>query len=107
MSATKPEPVVDAEIIGPLSKPQAKALDKRIRAASDKVGTNVNALLNLLDEAAYGQIHRALGVTSWTAWFRDAVQLERKSLMSLMSGRGMSRKSSEPAVLGEGEAGDL
>jgi|SRR5882757_8452923 len=107
MSATEPEPVVDGEVIEPLTKPQARALDKRIRAASDKVGTNVNTLLNLLDEAAHGQIHRALGVTSWTAWFRDAVQLERKSLMSLMSGRGMSRKPSEPAVLGGAEAGHL
>jgi hypothetical protein len=53
MSATEPEPVVDGEVIEPLTKPQARALDKRIRAASDKVGTNVNTLLNLLDEAAH------------------------------------------------------
>lgn len=104
MSAAKPESVVDAGIIEPLSKPQAKALDKRIRTASDKVATSVNTLLNLLEEAAPGQIHRALGATSWTAWFRDAVQLERKSLMSLMSGRAMSQK---PAVPGGAEAGDL
>lgn len=103
MSAAEPQPVVDAGI-ELLSRSQAKALDKRIRAASDKVSTNVNALLNLLEEAAQGQVHRAMGATSWTAWFRDAVQLERKSLRSLMSGRAMSQN---PAAAGGAEAGDL
>jgi hypothetical protein len=100
MSTTEPETTIVGEIVEPLSKPQAKALDKRIRSASDKVASNFNLLLDLLEEAARGQIHRSLGASSWTAYVKDAVQInisdriERKSLVSLMSGKGMS----QPAI---------
>lgn len=82
-----------------LSKREAKALDKRIRSASDKVSTTTENLLDLLEQAAAGQIHVALELPSWTAWFKDAVQIqisdkfERKELVKLMSGKGMSQRA--------------
>lgn len=94
--------VIDAEIVEvpePLSEGKAKVLDKRIRQASARVIDNTAMLLNLLDEAAAGQIHVALGFPSWTAWVKDAVQIsptdevERKSLVSLMNGKGMSQRA--------------
>jgi transcriptional regulator with XRE-family HTH domain len=100
MSTAELEPVVDAELVEavPLTERQAKALDKKIRTASDKFTDNWNTLLTLLEEAARRQIHVALG-KSWTAWFKDAVQItpsdrvERKALVSLMSGKGMSQRA--------------
>lgn len=93
--------VIEAEVVEPqvLSKREAKALDKRIRAASDKLSTASDNLLDLLEQAAAGQIHEALGLPSWTAWFKDAVQIqvsdrfERKELAKLMAGKGMSQRA--------------
>jgi hypothetical protein len=94
--------VIEAEIVeapAPLSEGKAKVLDKRIRQASARVVDNTATLLNLLDEAAVGQIHVALGFPSWPAWVRDAVQIsptddtERKSLVQLMNGKGMSQRA--------------
>lgn len=98
---TELEPAVEAEIVEPqaLNKAQAKALDKKVRAASDKWANDRETLADLLDEAARGQIHEALGLPSWTAWFNDAVQIrpvdltERKALVALMSERGMSQRA--------------
>lgn len=99
---------VDGELVEyeALTKRQAQALDKKVRAASDKVAndqdklvTDANALLDLIDEAARGQIHVALELPSWTAWLKDAVQinpsdrLERKELVKLMSGQGLSQRA--------------
>lgn len=95
-------PTVDGEIVDgptPLTEREAKALDKKIRAASDKLSTTSENLLNLLEKAASGQIHEALGLSSWTAWFKDAVQInvsdrfERKELAKMMSGKGMSQRA--------------
>lgn len=89
----------ELEVFELLNKRQATALDKKVRATSDKVTTNVNALVGLLEEAMNGQIHEALEFPSWTAWVKDAVQiqvddrLERKSLVALMSGKGMSQRA--------------
>lgn len=93
--------VYDAEIVEPqlLTEKQAKALDKRIRTASDKLSTTTENLLELLEQAAAGAIHEALGLSSWTAWFKDAVQIqvsdkfERKELVKMMSGKGMSQRA--------------
>lgn len=93
--------VYDAEIVDPqaLTEKQAKALDKRIRSASDKLSTSTENLLELLEQAAAGAIHEALGLSSWTAWFKDAVQIqvsdkfERKELVKMMSGKGMSQRA--------------
>jgi transposase len=83
----------------PLTEKAAKALDKKIRTASDRLSTTTENLLNLLEEAAAGAIHEALGLPSWTAWFKDAVQInvsdrfERKELVKMMSGKGMSQRA--------------
>lgn len=85
--------------VSQLTKTQAKALDKRIRSASDKLSTASENLLDLLEQAAAGAIHVALELPSWTAWFKDAVQIqvsdrfERKELAKLMSGKGMSQRA--------------
>lgn len=89
----------EVEVLQPLTEKEAKALDKKIRNASDKVSTYTESLLNLLEEAAAGSIHEALGLPSWTAWFKDAVQIsvsdrfERKELVKMMSGKGMSQRA--------------
>lgn len=97
--------VVDAEVVAtvdvpkPLTEAKAKSLDKRIRAASDKLTIGMDALLDLLNEAASGQIHVALGYASWPAYLKDAVKVvpadrtERKQLTEYMSGRGMSNRA--------------
>jgi len=96
--ATRDEPI-DAELVEPLSKKAAEALDKKIRAASDRLVTHRGKLIELLDEAARGEIHVALGFPSWTAWVKDAVQIqvtdaeERKQWVQLMSGKGMSTRA--------------
>ena len=63
-----------------LTKAQANALDKKVRAASDRVikdlnnaADNYHKLLDLLDQAQHGDIHTALGLKSWTAWVKDSV----------------------------------
>lgn len=98
----QPDDVIEhAESAGPqvLSKAEAKKLDKRIRSASDKLSATTENLLDLLEQAAQGQIHVALELPSWTAWFKDAVQVqvsdrfERKELVKLMSGKGMSQRA--------------
>ncbi len=96
--------VVEAEVVAPdepkpLTERKAQALDKRIRAASEKIVSNMDALLELLNEAAQGQIHVALGFPSWPAYLKDAVQVvptdrsERKALSEYMAGKGMSNRA--------------
>jgi hypothetical protein len=41
-----------------------------------RAGCCVNALLDLLGEAARGQIHVALGYSSWTGYVKDAVRIQ-------------------------------
>jgi hypothetical protein len=95
--ATQDEPI-EGEVVEPLTKKAAEALDKKIRAASDRFVTHREKLIELLDEAARGEIHEALGYSSWTAWVKDAVQIqvvdadERRALVALMSGKGMSQR---------------
>jgi hypothetical protein len=103
--ATQDEPI-EGEVVEPLGKRAAKALDTKIRAASerisraiDKVQTDYLALAELIDEARRGQIYQALEYSSWTAWVKDAVQIivtdkvERKELVALMSDKGMSTRA--------------
>jgi transposase len=93
------EPSTDVEVVEPLTKSAAKALDKKVRAASDKLGSAADNLMDLLEQAAAGNIHEALELPSWTAWFKDAVQVtvsdrhERKTFAILMSGKGMSQRA--------------
>jgi hypothetical protein len=92
----------DVEVVEPLSKTKAKALDKKVRSArnrvvgsGDKLYTDVNALYALVTEAAAGQIHKALGVT-WAAWFKDAAQIpklekkDRQEIAVMLAGKTLS-----------------
>jgi hypothetical protein len=92
----------DVEVVEPLSKTKAKALDKKVRSArnrvvgsGDKLYTDVNALYELVTEAAQGQIHKALGVT-WAAWFKDAAQIpklekkDRQEIAVMLAGKTLS-----------------
>ncbi len=103
--------VVDAEIVEPLTKPAARALDARIRKASDKLAGDVDALLDLLDRAGRGAIHKAFGVPSWAEWFDDAVQAARitptdragrKALAAVMVGEGLTHRRIAAALDGAG-----
>jgi transposase len=88
----------------PLTERQAKALDKKIRATNDKMNTTAENLFDLLEQAAMGRIHEALGYASWTAWFSEAVQLrpqdreQRKALVAMMTGKGMSQRAAAKAL---------
>src|SRR6185312_6935765 len=88
----------------PLTERQAKALNKKIEAASEKVSASREQLVDLLDEAARGQIHIALGYASWTAWFSETVQIrpldvaDRKELVKMMTSKGMSQRAAAKAL---------
>jgi hypothetical protein len=83
----------------PLTKTQAKAIDKKIREISGAIGTSIKWLVERLNIAHQGKIHVALGFPSWTAYVQDAVRFapadrdERKMLVQLMSGKGMSQRA--------------
>lgn len=91
-----------------LSEGKAKVLDKRIRQCGTRVAAEQDKLIELLEEAAQGEIHQALGFPSWTAYLKDAIQItvsdraERKALVSIMSGKGMSQRAIA-GVLGIGQ----
>jgi hypothetical protein len=94
--------VIDVEVIEempePLSLAKAKALDKRIRSASNRVAQDMNTLIDLLEQAFTGQIHVTLGLPSWPAYVKEAADIqvsdryERKEYAKLMSGKGMSQR---------------
>lgn len=101
---------LDGELVKQLSEKQAKVLDKKVRAARDKVTTSAGtwydrseALLDLVEQAERGEIHKALGV-SWAAWFKDAAQIhpidrpERKNLVALMTGKNLSQRAIAAAL---------
>jgi hypothetical protein len=98
-----------AEIVNgtaPLTETKAKQLDGRIQRMVDATVTHMDKLLALLEEAATGQIWGALGFPSWPAYVKNRVQgkisptdrEERKALVELMSGRGMSQRAIAGAV---------
>lgn len=97
------------EDVEPLTKREATALNKKIQTMSKRVSDNAFELLSLLEQAATGSIHKALGYNSWTAWYSDNVQIdvsdksERKMLVTMMSGKGMSQRAIA-ASLGIGQA---
>ena len=89
----------ELEVVEPLTKTQAKALDKKVRAASDRLSTTAESLMELLEQAASGNIHEALELPSWTAWFKDAVRItvsdryQRADFAKLMSGKGVPQRA--------------
>lgn len=99
--------VVDAEV--EMTKREAQSLNKKIQTMSKRVSDNAFELLSLLEQAAAGNIHKALGYKSWTEWYSENVQIdvsdrsERKMLVNVMSGKGMSQRAIA-ASLGIGQA---
>lgn len=89
-----------------LSDKEAKALDKRIRAASDKadkqfktLDTSIETLGELIRTSIEGKIHVGLGVKSWALWAKDAIRVEvpdrfqRKELVKTLSQGGASQRA--------------
>jgi hypothetical protein len=112
LAVIEPEVVNAPEVVNtpePLSEGKARVLDKQIRQAGARVATEQDKLIELLNKAATGQIHTALGYPSWPAYLKDAVSIvlsdreERKALASLMSGKGVSNRA-VAAMLGVSEA---
>lgn len=99
----------DLEVYEPelLTKAEAKKLDTQIRRKSDAAVNARDKAIGLFDEltqllttARDGQIHKALGLKSWTAYVADAVALpqapereDRKVLVQFLSGQGMSQRA--------------
>ena len=91
---------IDAVVVeDALSPAAAKTIDTEIRKTVQSIETDMEALYSLLAEAKSGSIHVALGFESWTAYMADAVtlrpkdKLERKELVSLLSGEGLSTRA--------------
>jgi hypothetical protein len=99
---------IDAEVAEwqPLSKTEAKKLDRRIRSTGDKmVASHAKTqqlwaeLLDSLNEAKQGEIHKALGIKSWTAYLADAVNItpptreDRKEMALFLSGEGAPQRA--------------
>jgi hypothetical protein len=83
----------------------ARRLDQRIRLLVGSIGDNLARLHHLVEEAKQGEIHKALGFASWTAYLADAltiqVQLDReqrRELVCYLSGEGMSQRAIATAV---------
>jgi hypothetical protein len=96
---------VTATIVAPLDHGAAERLDKRIRLMADTLRDNIAKITDLIEEAQNGQIHIALGFSSWTAYLADALggRLEldtdsRREVVALMSGAGMSQRAIAQAV---------
>lgn len=99
-------PTVEAELVGPLTKTEARRLDKKIRSTADKAVRSNERTLELIDElkvlvaeARTGEIHKALEMKSWTAYLADAVHVtvpqrdDRKVVTLWLSGEGMSKRA--------------
>jgi len=99
----------EVEVVETMTKKEAVALNKKIQSYSDKVANNAFELLSLLEQAATGNIHKALGYKSWSDWYSTNVQVqvedkgERKMLAAMMSGKGMSQRAIAKS-LGIGQA---
>ncbi len=91
----------------PLTKTQAQGNSTRKSAARqtecrknlDKADEEFESLLDLVAEASEGEIHKGLGIKSWTAWVKDAVQIqvsnreERQHVANVLSGKGLSTRA--------------
>lgn len=91
---------VDAEIVVPLDRAEAKRLDQRIRLLVGSINDNIAKLHDLVDEAKRGDVHVALGYHSWTAYLADVFTVtvrldreQRRELVGYLSGEGMSQRA--------------
>lgn len=78
----------------------AKRLDHRIRLLAGSIGDSLAKLHMLVEEAKQGEIHKALGFPSWTAYLADALTIQvqlgreqRRELVGYLSGEGMSQRT--------------
>ncbi len=95
----------EIEVVAPLDVAAATRLDKRIRLMASTVRENLVKIAELVDEAKAGQVHVALGFSSWTAYLADAIggQIElstdsRRAVVELLAGEGMSNRAIAAAV---------
>jgi hypothetical protein len=105
MTADSTELVADAEVVAPMGLDDARRLDKRIRLMASTVRDNLTKIATLVEVAKAGDIHLALGFSSWTGYLADAVggQLElttdtRRAVVELLTGEGMSQRAIAQAV---------
>lgn len=91
---------VDAEIVVPMDHAAAKRLDQRIRLLVGTINENIAKLHDLVDEAKRGDVHVALGYSSWTAYLSDVFTVtvrldrdQRRELVGYLSGEGMSQRA--------------
>lgn len=95
----------EIEVVEPLDVAAATRLDKRIRLMAATVRDNLTKIADLVAEAKSGQLHIALGFSSWTAYLADAIgsQIElstdsRRAVVELLAGEGMSNRAIATAV---------
>ncbi|CAN1485984.1 hypothetical protein MCEMAEM6B_00048 [Mycobacteriaceae bacterium] len=95
----------EIEVVEPLDVVAATRLDKRIRLMAATVRDNLTKIADLVAEAKSGQLHIALGFSSWTAYLADAIgsQIElstdsRRAVVELLAGEGMSNRAIATAV---------
>lgn len=89
-----------------LTKAQATALDKKIRAEAGKARNAVEQVSLLLKKAQAGNVHTTLGFKSWPAYVKDVLSgsvtgvsvQERRVLVALMTGEGMSQRAVAEAL---------
>jgi hypothetical protein len=88
------------EVITPLTKHQATALDKQIRERADQVAQDICAIKELLDQAQAEQVHLTLGWKSWPAYVADVLsgrldvtENNRKSIVRVLRGEGLSLRA--------------
>jgi hypothetical protein len=65
-----------------LTRPQAKSLDAKVRAARGKLTADAEKLAGLVGQAERDQINVALAC-SWRGWYADAVGIAPKTLQSI------------------------
>jgi transposase len=94
--------VIDAEIVSVLDRPAAEELDGDIRVLVRCTNDTLTMLHALVEKAKRGEIHRALGLPSWTAYLSEVfsgggpLQVKgdaRRELVSYLSGEGMSQRA--------------
>jgi hypothetical protein len=97
---TVPALTVDAEVVDPIGRADAQRLDKRIRLLVGTINDNLAKLYELVEQAKAGEIHKALGYPSWTAYVADVFTVQvrldrgqRRELVGYLSGEGMSQRA--------------
>lgn len=67
---------IDPEVVEPLDRATAQRLDKRMRLLAGTINDNIAKLYELVPEAKRGDVHRALGFPSWTAYLADVFTVQ-------------------------------